>query len=129
MHGRDDTDLGLVVRLSPPLLRPRRRADDRPGPATLPGAGTHEGDRLLVRAARRGDGAAWERLVDAYVEPVWGWCRQAAGDARAGAVSELVWLRLAQSLAEVDPAQLAAWLRRAVREEAARVLPHPRGAL
>lgn len=78
-------------------------------------------DSELIGQALAGSRTAWQLLVDRYLPTVWGLARRATGDAAAaGVVSQVVWLRLVQSLAHLGPEPLAMWLAAAVDEEAHR---------
>lgn len=78
-------------------------------------------DSELILQALAGSRTAWQLLVDRYLPTVWGLARRATGDAAAaGVVSQVVWLRLVQSLAHLGPEPLAMWLAAAVDEEAHR---------
>jgi DNA-directed RNA polymerase specialized sigma24 family protein len=111
-----------VIRMLEPSLRPRRRATDRPSRSPSPVPGTSTGDSSLVRAAALGDVAAWDRLVDGHAQRVWDRARAAGLDRpSASEVCEVVWLRLAQALPDLDGLPLPVWLGRAVAVEAALV--------
>jgi hypothetical protein len=105
--------------------------DDPDAARLLPSAGTPSGDRQLVRAASLGDAAAWDRIVAHYAQPVWELARSSElRYSEAAAVSELVWLRLAQALPDLGE-PLGVWLRTATRRESGqalqRVRPHAGG--
>jgi RNA polymerase sigma factor (sigma-70 family) len=92
-----------------------------PGPPSFPGsAGTAD----LVAAARDGDGAAWDALVERYCGLVWAVARaHRLGQADAADVSQTVWLRLVENLGRIrDPDHLGGWLRTTTRNECLRVL-------
>ena len=115
---------GLVVRLTPPAVMPRRRAEDRASDSQRGlAAGTVTADRLLLRAASLGDRSAWRRLVDAYAPLVWAYALGALGsEPPAARVSEAVWLRLAEQLPEVGGGEMREWFLAVVGEEARREL-------
>ena len=75
-------------------------------------------DRQLVRAAALGDELAWASLVDAHGQLVWSVLHQnGLGRDEAVAAYELVWVRLAQSLAELNGEPVAGWLHRTAVSE------------
>jgi DNA-directed RNA polymerase specialized sigma24 family protein len=75
-------------------------------------------DRQLVRAAALGDELAWESLVDAHAQLVWGVLQQCGlGRDEAAAASGLVWVRLAQSLTELSGEPVSSWLHRVAVQE------------
>lgn len=75
-------------------------------------------DRQLVRAAALGDEGAWDALVDVHGQLVWDVLRACGlGRGEAAAASELVWVRLAQSLTELSGEPLTSWLHRAAVQE------------
>ena len=91
--------------------------------AGMPVAGLPAGDRQLLRAAALGDESAWLRLVDAHAATVWRDVLAAqlpAADAHA--VSETVWLRLAESLPLSTSTPLSQWLREVTATEVERAL-------
>ena len=81
----------------------------------------------LVDAARSGDSAAWDELVDRYAGLVMGSCRRMRlTDADALDVSQTVWLRLVEQLPALrEPAALPGWLVTTARHEALRLLRRP----
>jgi len=85
-----------------------------------------DGDQLidLLRAAAKGDGAAWSTIVDRYSRLVWSVVR---GFGLYGGESEDVfqttWLRLVENLDRInDPARLPGWLRTTALNECRRVV-------
>lgn len=77
----------------------------------------------LVDRARKGDGSAWNHLVDRYAALVWSICRR-SGLARTDCedVSQTVWLRLVEALPRLrEPGALAGWLATTTRRECVRV--------
>lgn len=79
-------------------------------------------DRQLVRAAALGDELAWDALVDAHGQLVWGVLIECGlGRDEAVAAYELVWVRLAQSLVELSGEPVTSWLHRTTLHESERV--------
>lgn len=78
----------------------------------------------LVRAAARGDNAAWDVLVDRYVGLLWSIAlRHGIGEADAADVVQSTWMRLLEHVEEIrDPSRVAAWLATTARREALRVV-------
>ena len=73
--------------------------------------GTRAGSDLVSPEAR------WARLVDEHVALVWTWALRASGSRAAAAqVSEVAWLRLAQSLTSLTDDQVGEFLREAVHQ-------------
>lgn len=120
---RRDDGRTSVVRMTPPLVRYRRRVGDPLLGSPPLTAGARPSDRLLLKAVALGDESAWNRLVNAYLPLVWRLCLEAGGE-RAPAVCELVWLRLAQDPPALDDLDLEVWLRLAV-VQAERTVPLP----
>jgi DNA-directed RNA polymerase specialized sigma24 family protein len=78
-------------------------------------------ERQLVRAAADGSLQAWCTLVARHAPAVWAWAVDwTDDDAVAAQVSEVVWLRLAQSLLELQGTPVADWLYRQVADQAGR---------
>jgi DNA-directed RNA polymerase specialized sigma24 family protein len=79
--------------------------------------------RSGLLAAASGDAAAWDRIVDDHVEAVWGTARASGLEVTdAAEVCQLVWLRLAQTLATLgETPDVGAWLYDATVTEATRV--------
>lgn len=77
---------------------------------------------LLVEAARRGDLAAWEEIVQLLGGLVWAIVRgEGLGVADALDAVQTVWLRLVEHLQRLqDPAQLRSWIATVARREARR---------
>jgi hypothetical protein len=69
-------------------------------------------DRALVAAAAGGDPAAWDALVDRYVQSVWTTAIGRGLDpSRAAQVSAVTWLRCADHLDELtDAGNVGDWL-------------------
>lgn len=78
----------------------------------------------LVIAARDGDSAAWESLVECYAGLVWWVCRRhRLSDSDAADVSQTVWLRLVEHLPSLrEPKALPGWLDATARHECLRLL-------
>jgi RNA polymerase sigma factor (sigma-70 family) len=78
----------------------------------------------LVRAARGGDGEAWNAIVARYSGLVWGVARaHRLGDADAADVFQTTWLRLVEHLDGIhNPAGLGSWLATTARHECLRIL-------
>jgi RNA polymerase sigma factor (sigma-70 family) len=78
----------------------------------------------LVAGARRGDTRAWDALVERFVPLIWSICRRyRLAPADAADVSQCVWLRLVDRLAEIrDPAALAGWLATTTQRECGQFL-------
>src|SRR5688500_16308724 len=76
--------------------------------------------RSGLLAAASGDAAAGDRIVDDHVEAVWGTARASGLEAPdAVEVCQLVWLRLAQTLATLgETPDVRAWLHDATVTEA-----------
>lgn len=77
----------------------------------------------LVRAAARGDGAAWTAIVEHFSGLVWAITRgYRLGSADAADVFQTTWLRLAEHLDRItSPERLGAWLATTARRESLRV--------
>lgn len=70
-------------------------------------------DRQLVRAAALGDELAWDSLVEAHGQLVWRVLHLCElGRDEAVAAYELIWVRLAQCLAELSGEPVTSWLHR-----------------
>lgn len=78
----------------------------------------------LVAAARAGDEAAWQQIVDRHARLVWSVVRGfRLGEAEASDVAQTVWLRLVENLSHLrDPASLPGWLATTARRESIRAL-------
>jgi RNA polymerase sigma factor (sigma-70 family) len=78
----------------------------------------------LVAAARRGEQAAWDAIVDRYAPLVWSACgRYGIAGADIDDVAANVWLRLVERLATIrDPGALPGWLATTTRNECLRLL-------
>ncbi len=96
--------------------------DNAPSPPPLEGDAPTIGD--LVAAARGGDEAAWQQIVDRHARLVWSVVRGfRLGQAEASDVAQTVWLRLVENLPRVrDPAGLPGWLATTARRESIRAL-------
>jgi hypothetical protein len=103
---------GQVVRLEPPTLRPRRRADDADPPAQA--AAGRATERWLVTRALDGEREAWDGLVALHALALWHRALSATGEdaAVAGGLCQLVWLRLAQSLPALGDERMSDALER-----------------
>jgi hypothetical protein len=91
-------------------------------PASSPGDGREPDptsrDRQLVRSAALGDGEAWAQLVDRHAQLVWDVARSTLSrPEEAAAVSEVVWMLLAEALPDLDGMPVTAWLRRSATSE------------
>ena len=88
--------------------------------------GTAAGD--LVRAAARGETAAWDELVRRFGGLLWSICRDhRLGAADAADVFQLTWLRLLERLDSLqDPDRVAGWLATTCRRECLAVLRRAR---
>jgi RNA polymerase sigma factor (sigma-70 family) len=73
----------------------------------------------LVAAARGGDQAAWNTLVERYNRFVWSIARSfRLSTADAGDAVQMTWLRLVENLDRItEPDRLASWLGTTVRRE------------
>jgi RNA polymerase sigma factor (sigma-70 family) len=82
----------------------------------------------IVRAAGRGDDAAWEALVERFSGLIWAVARgHGLSAADAADVSQTCWLRLAEHLERIrDPQRLGAWLATTARNESVNLLRHAR---
>jgi RNA polymerase sigma factor (sigma-70 family) len=78
----------------------------------------------LVLAAREGDEAAWNGLVDEFGGLVWSVARaHRLSSADAADVSQTTWLRLAEHLDRIrEPERVGGWLAATARHECLRVL-------
>lgn len=75
-------------------------------------------DRQLVRAAALGDDRAWELLVNVHGQLVWSVLHQRGlGRDEAVAAYELIWVRLAQSIADLRGEPVTSWLHRTAVQE------------
>jgi RNA polymerase sigma factor (sigma-70 family) len=77
-----------------------------------------------MRAARDGDEAAWETIVDRFVGLVWATARaHRLSDSDAGDVAQTTWLRLVENLDRIqEPERLGAWLATTARHECLRLI-------
>ena len=77
----------------------------------------------LIEAAVDGRADAWEALVENLAGRVWaaaaGWLRRTEDISQ---VSQLVWLRLADHLAEIEPADVADWVVSTTERESIRMV-------
>jgi RNA polymerase sigma factor (sigma-70 family) len=78
----------------------------------------------LMLAARAGDRAAWDRLVERLTPLLWATARAyRLGEADAADVVQTAWLRLLEHFDSVrDPSAVGAWLATTVRHESLRAL-------
>ncbi|MGH8906226.1 MAG: RNA polymerase sigma factor [Egibacteraceae bacterium] len=78
----------------------------------------------LVLAAAAGDPAAWSALVQRFAGLVWATARAyGLSAAQAALAAEATWLRLAQSLGQMqEPERVGVWLAATARQESLRVL-------
>ena len=86
----------------------------------MPAQLTARGDvATVVRAARVGDQAAWNELVDRFGSLVWAVCRShRLGREEAADVSQIVWMRLLTHLPTLrQPERVGAWLATTTRNE------------
>lgn len=108
-----------VIRL--PAAQQELQADEGRPDAAFPAAPTVGDDAQLVQAAAEGSIAAWSSLVARHSPAVWAWAVDYAVDgAVAAQISEVVWLRLAQSLGTLGGEPVASWLCRQVQAEGRR---------
>jgi RNA polymerase sigma factor (sigma-70 family) len=79
---------------------------------------------VLVGLAANGDRLAWDQLVDRYAPLVWSICRRyRLTQADADDVSQSVWLRLVENLANLrEPQALPGWLATTTSRECLRVV-------
>lgn len=74
---------------------------------------------VLVDRARGGDSGAWDELVSCFAPLVWAVARgHGLPVATAGDVTHTTFLRLAESLTEVDGGAVGVWLASGARQEA-----------
>jgi RNA polymerase sigma factor (sigma-70 family) len=78
----------------------------------------------LVRAARDGDQAAWNAIVERFSGLLWSTCRaHRLGQSDAAEVVQTTWLRLVEQLDRVrDPERLGGWLATTARNECLRLI-------
>src|SRR5438477_2254696 len=78
----------------------------------------------LVRAAARGDQAAWNELVERFQGLVWATARaHRLSRTDAADVAQTVWLRLVENLDRIrEPEHLGGWLAKTARRESLRFL-------
>ena len=78
----------------------------------------------LVLAARAGDRAAWEQLVERFTPLLWATARaHRLGEADAADVVQTAWLRLLEHLGSLrDPHAVGSWLATTARHESLRTL-------
>lgn len=83
-----------------------------------------EGVGGLVRAAGRGDRAAWNALVDRFASSVWAIARgHRLCHADASDVCQTTWLRLVEHLDRIEqPERVGAWLATTARRESLRII-------
>jgi DNA-directed RNA polymerase specialized sigma24 family protein len=72
---------------------------------------TPAGHEALFGRAQHGDERAWDALVELHAQLVWDVCR-ASGltSAESAATCELIWLRFAQSIAQLGGTRVDEWL-------------------
>ena len=77
----------------------------------------------MVSAAAKGDGTAWEALVQRYSGLVWSVTRAyRLSAADAADVFQTTWLRLTENLDRIEkPGQVGAWLATTTRRESLRI--------
>lgn len=85
----------------------------------------------LVQSAARGDPAAWNELVERYVDLVWSIARShSLTECDAADVTQTTWLRLAEQLTHLhEPGRVGAWLATTARRESLRVIRDARRSL
>lgn len=85
----------------------------------------------LVQSAARGDPAAWNALVERYVDLVWSIARShSLTECDAADVTQTTWLRLAEQLTRLhEPGRVGAWLATTARRESLRVIRDVRRTL
>jgi RNA polymerase sigma factor (sigma-70 family) len=78
----------------------------------------------LLRSAARGDGAAFDALVEEFAWMLWAIARgHRLSDADAGDVAQSTWLQLLEHLDSIrDPERVGAWIATTARRECLRVL-------
>jgi RNA polymerase sigma factor (sigma-70 family) len=78
----------------------------------------------LVLAARAGNKASWNALVDQFSGLLWAVARaHRLGEADAADVVQITWLRLVEHLDRLrDPARVGCWLATSARRECLRIL-------
>jgi RNA polymerase sigma factor (sigma-70 family) len=78
----------------------------------------------MVSAAANGDAGGWDALVDRFAGLVWSIARgYHLGTADAADVSQVVWLRLVESLSRIrEPGSVGAWIASVTRHECLRVI-------
>lgn len=119
-----------VIRLAAHTVPQQRRAQGRPQAEGARAAAAAVEDRQLMRTAAEGSVEAWFTLVASYAPDVWEWAIGAGSDEQTAAeVCEVVWLRLAQSLATLDCEPVPTWLHRQVLAETRRHQPLARAAV
>lgn len=79
---------------------------------------------VLVRSAVKGDGSAWEALVEGLSPLVWSVVRaHRLSEADATEVYQTVWFRFAQNLKSIrEPEKAGSWLASTARHESLKVL-------
>ena len=79
---------------------------------------------VLVEAARSGDKAAWDKIVERYAALVWSVCRRnRLADQDCEDVAQNVWLLLVRHLPDIrEPAALPGWLATTTARECIRLL-------
>jgi RNA polymerase sigma factor (sigma-70 family) len=78
----------------------------------------------LVRAAARGDKAAWQALIERFSGMIWSIARSyRLSHADAADVSQITWLRLAENIGKINnPDRVGAWLATAARRESLQII-------
>jgi RNA polymerase sigma factor (sigma-70 family) len=76
----------------------------------------------LIRAAHRGDEAAWEAIVERFAGLIWATARaHRLSPAGAADVAQTTWLRLVENLDRIrEPERLGGWLATTARRECLR---------
>jgi DNA-directed RNA polymerase specialized sigma24 family protein len=89
-----------------------------------PAMAGRKGIAASVVAARDGDQAAWDHLVDRFAPAVWDAARKCGlSTTDAARVSQATWLRLLEHLPWIErPESIGAWLVTAARRESVRLL-------
>ena len=84
----------------------------------------HDAVTPLLEAARAGDSAAWDRLVERFSGLLWATARaHRLSTADAADVVQTTWLRLVENLDRIaDPERLGGWLATTARRECLLVL-------
>lgn len=126
-EARADSSRPAVAPAAPGVRRPQdgESIDDPSRSAPRPPRQSPDGDiARLVLAARAGDKASWDILVDRFNGPLWAVVRgYRLGDADAADVVQVTWLRLVENLDRLhNPASVGGWLTTTARRECLRIL-------